>query len=666
MGSSTPPGSRGRVPDEAVRIARRRFLDGGPAPDDLVPASILRSWRRCADLGLNDTGPLRVEPVSGAELRELVERNERIRRLCRPEVEALHAEGRSTGALAILADAEGLILDTLGHPEFADRAARVALRPGVPWGEATMGTNAVGTALFERRPITVQGSEHYFAPHRILSCSAAPILGATGELMGVLDFSGPASEARSHALALVRLSVDQIEHRQFDTGFERAEIVRLHGDPALIGTPREGILVFEDDRLVAANRHGLALFGLDFSVIGRRRFQDLFAGRGRPGEGPTALKLARGGEMVGRIESRAPSAPRGTPVAVRKAPVPAPAPPVVRGTVAPIFLPETEEALARAVRLHDADVPVLIQGETGAGKEVFARAVHDGSGRAGRPFVAVNCAALPEGLIESELFGYEEGAFTGARRQGAKGLLRAADGGTLFLDEIGDMPLSLQARLLRVLQEREVTPLGGGQTVKVDFALLCATHQALTRRVEEGAFRSDLYFRIAQYTVMLKPLRAHGNRRALISTLWERLGGTDGGILLMPETLEHLARYPWPGNFRQLVGLLRALMALADPGCPLPPEALPAEILGQGDEPLGRDLHLVSGSAFAGMPENRVSVPAAVTVPPDGGVPADLDAIARDAMRAALAAEGGNVSRAARRLGVSRSTLYRRLLSAGG
>ncbi|MGH2341632.1 sigma-54-dependent Fis family transcriptional regulator [Segnochrobactraceae bacterium EtOH-i3] len=661
MGSSTPPG--GRVPDEAVRTARRRFLDGGPAPDDLVPAPILRSWRRCAELGLNDTGPLRVEPLSGAELRELVERNERIRRLCRPEVEALHVEGRSTGALAILTDADGLILDTLGHPEFADRAARVALRPGVPWGEATTGTNAVGTALFERRPITVQGSEHYFAPHRILSCSAAPILGATGDLLGVLDFSGPASEARTHALALVRLAVDQIEHRQFDTGFERAEIVRVHGDPALIGTPREGILVFEDDRLVAANRHGLALFGLDFAVLGRRRYGDLFAGRVRPGESVATLKLARGGEMVGRLESRMPSPVRSVPAARPSAPSApvAPVVPVVRGAAAPIFQADAEAALARAVRLHDADVPVLIQGETGAGKEVFARAIHAGSQRAGRPFVAVNCAALPEGLIESELFGYEEGAFTGARRQGSKGLLRAADGGTLFLDEIGDMPLSLQARLLRVLQEREVVPLGGGQPVKVDFALLCATHRALGQRVEEGSFRADLYFRIAQYTVALRPLRELEDRAGLILTLWERLGGAANGVSLGPDTLTLLARYPWPGNFRQLVGLLRALMALADPGQPLLPEALPADIRASTSA-VSREATPLAGLSVPPAPASAPPPVAASGPPPPG----DLDAIAREAMRAALATEGGNVSRAAKRLGVSRSTLYRRLLSQSG
>jgi transcriptional regulator of acetoin/glycerol metabolism len=312
------------------------------------------------------------------------------------------------------------------------------------------------------------------------------------------------------------------------------------------------------------------------------------------------------------------------------------------GEIEPFFNAATQAALARAVRLVAADVPVLVHGETGAGKEVFARRVHAMSDRADKPFVAVNCAALPESLIESELFGYEEGAFTGARRQGRSGLLRQAEGGILFLDEIGDMPLALQARLLRALQDRQVTPLGGGVPVKVDFALLCATHRPLTELVASGAFRSDLYFRIAQYVVELPALRDLPDRRALVKSAWESLGGELSGGTLAGETLECLAADDWPGNFRQLTGMLRALIALAEPGRPLPSDALPAEIA-------------------AGSPMSLAS-PTKAEVPTESS----LSEVTLVAMQEALEAAGGNVSLAARRLGIDRTTLYRRLIWRGG
>ncbi|NLH82342.1 MAG: sigma 54-interacting transcriptional regulator, partial [Phyllobacteriaceae bacterium] len=302
-------------------------------------------------------------------------------------------------------------------------------------------------------------------------------------------------------------------------------------------------------------------------------------------------------------------------------------------------------ALTRTTRLLDAEVPVLIQGETGTGKEVFARALHAASRRADRPFVAVNCAALPEGLIEAELFGYEEGAFTGARRKGSKGLMREAEGGVLFLDEIGDMPVALQARLLRALEQREVTPLGGGRAVPVDFALICATHMGLVEAVERRAFRQDLYFRIAQYTVELEPLRAHPDLGRVVERLWsDHAAGT--GARLAPATLERLCRFDWPGNYRQLTATLRTLAILAEPGETLGVETLPA------------DLRRAPRSALATEPPARLAPP--VDAPSET---TDLAGLTRSAMREALAASGGNVTRAAARLGVHRSTLYRRVLA---
>ncbi|MCK0209293.1 sigma-54-dependent Fis family transcriptional regulator [Starkeya koreensis] len=617
---------RQEVSSRTVLAARKQFFQHARQDrplDALVPEPILRSWQRCQERGLDSAALPRLEPLTAHELSAIAERHERLRRLCRPEIESLYADAMQTGCVVILTDADGLILDALGHADFAARAAQVALRPGVLWGESTTGTNAVGTALVEGRPIAVHGGEHYYDPHGILSCSAAPILDPYGHTVGALDLSGPAAVDHRHALGLVRMAVAQIEHRFFDEGFGGRRVLRLQADRALLGTAREGVLVFEDERLVAANRTGLGLVGADWSALGAARAGELLERLPRADGETAALRGAGGQPLFVRLDGGA-----GASHVVRPA-IPVPAP---RETGPLLGAPE-REAIGRAVRMVDADVPVLVRGETGTGKELAAREIHRLSGRAGGPFVAVNCASIPETLIESELFGYEDGAFTGARRHGRKGLLREADGGVLFLDEIGDMPLALQSRLLRVLQEREVAPLGGGRPVKVDFALLCATHRDLRALVEAGSFRQDLYFRIAHYTVELPPLRALADRAVLVRALWRRL--VDDTRLTLSEGCERrLAAYGWPGNFRQLAGTLRALAALAEPYRPVGEEMLPADIL------------------------------AAPTAPPAPAAADTLDALTVEAMRRALDACGGNVSQAARRLGVNRSTLYRRLFHA--
>ncbi|MCG5235476.1 sigma-54-dependent Fis family transcriptional regulator [Xanthobacter oligotrophicus] len=646
---------------DAVLAARRRFFSGAPVAEDALAQPILRSWTRCAARGLGPQSRSRMEPLTDGEFAARRERHEALRRRCRPELEALHAAARAADSIVILTDPSGLVLDTVGSADFADRAAKVALRPGVSWSEAETGTNAIGTALVERRPVEVRGAEHYAEANGILSCAAAPIHDPFGELVGLLDLSGPASVPHLHALALVELAAGQVEHRMFEGAFPDHSLVRFHADPSFLGTAREGILVFEEYRLVAANRPGLALLGLGWDALGAKRFGDLFEGSlGKAGEerrvrtrrGDVAMRLERQGLPVRTI------APRAAPAVERPAaPVPA-QPPVQTG---PRFDAATERDLGRAVRLMEAGVPVLIQGETGVGKEVFARQIHRRGNRGAKAFAAVNCAALPEGLIESELFGYEEGAFTGARRAGFKGLFREADGGVLFLDEIGDMPLSLQSRLLRVLQEREVTPLGGGRPVAVDFALVCASHRDLKQRVEEGAFRADLYFRIAQYTVTLPALRTLADREALVDRLWAELtGACPDAPSLSAECRAALAGHGWPGNFRQLVGVLRVLQALAEPGEVLGVEALPADVRSAPLEwrGAGRPAEIMPAGAEAGDSVSRELGARDLES-------RDLGAVTRAAMDSALAASGGNVSQAARRLGIHRSTLHRHLASRG-
>ncbi len=674
MPSAFPPPARAVPTAPELQSARHRFFSGAAVPENAVPAPILRSWTRCVGRGQPSLSQISEGPVTAHELRILRERHEDLRHRCRPELETLHASARSTGSIVILTDPDGLVLDTVGSADFADKAARVTLQPGADWSEAARGTNAIGTALLERRAIEVHGAEHFAEPHGILSCAGAPILNPRGELAGLLDLSGPASINHLHALALVRLAVTHVEHRMFENAYAGHDVVRVHSDPHFLGTPREGVLVFADHRLVAANRPALALLGLSWDALDMQRFSDLFEGSlSRTGE-VRQVRSSAGNTLHMRVERKAdasmarapvrPCPPLHAPasaVPAEKAPAvhhPAPLP----DAPAPSFDAQTAKSLTRAVRLLDAGVPVLVQGETGTGKEVFARHMHRGSTRTHAPFAAVNCAALPEGLIESELFGYEDGAFTGARRSGFKGLLREADGGVLFLDEIGDMPLALQTRLLRVLQEREVMPLGGARAVPVDFQLICASHRDLQALVESGAFRADLYFRIAQYTVALPALRTLPDRDALVMRFWGEMAGHDATApRLSPACLARLAAYEWPGNFRQFIGTLRVLRALAEPGDELDIDALPSDVRGDF-QPLSPMRERAIGADA--LPASAHMTQVAQTAPSIASE-TDLGTITRAAMTDALAACHGNISRAARQLGIHRSTLHRHLAASG-
>lgn len=605
-------------PNAALAIARERFFSGHDLPEGLVPAPILRSWQRCAEQGMNAGGGVPTEAMTSGELRQLHESNEALRLLSRSELVSLRREARQTDSVVILSDASGLVLDTAGSPEFAGQAAAVALRPGVAWSESMVGTNAIGTALTERRPIEVHGAEHFFEPHGILHCAASPIFDPYGKLAGVLDMCGHASAQHTHAMGLVRLAVEQIEHRFFARDFAQMTLVRFHRSADLLGTAREGILVFDGETLIAGNRRALHLVGLDRRALRRASREEIFENASLSVS--DGQLRARGGELYYASVSM----PKSAPVRATR-----PLPRLHNSAKpGPFLTPQTQADLAKAIRLINAEIPLLITGETGVGKEVFARHLHEQTARAGKPFVAVNCAALPESLIEAELFGYEAGAFTGARKGGAKGLVQQAEGGILFLDEIGDMPLLLQSRLLRVLQDKEVVALGGGTPQKADFVPVCATNRDLKAMVEAGSFRADLYFRIAQYVVALPSLVSLKDRSALVKTLWAQLAPQHPA--LPQDVLQQLSDYHWPGNYRELTGCLRAMAALSDPGEPINLDCLPRRTV-----PL---------SATHQSPEQ------------------DLGALTEAAMQRAIEASNGNLSAAARALKIDRSTLYRRMI----
>jgi transcriptional regulator with PAS, ATPase and Fis domain len=315
--------------------------------------------------------------------------------------------------------------------------------------------------------------------------------------------------------------------------------------------------------------------------------------------------------------------------------------------------PQVASVITKVRKVMGKDIPILIAGETGTGKELFAQAIHNDSPRHQGPFVAVNCASIPDSLIESELFGYEEGAFTGARRKGATGKLLQANGGTLFLDEIGDMPYSLQVRLLRVLQERVVNPLGSTKTIPVDIAIICATHRNLRDMIAQNLFREDLYYRLNGLVVRLPALRDRTDVAVVIEKVLQHESFStphQTPLTVSPDVMALFERCTWPGNFRQLSNLLRTAAAMVDDDREIRREHLPDDFFDDLRDG-------VPASAETSGPRHEGQLPPASLVPVD----APLREVETSAVAAALARHGGNVSAAARSLGVSRNFIYRKM-----
>ena len=644
----------------ALQQARRHLLEHGHCPTGLVDERLARSWGRSMAAGLAPAGRAAADLPSPGELREAMACNHSLLTHSRPIMEYLFDQVRHSHSVVVLADRAGMLMHTLGSPGFVDKAERVALTCGASWHESHRGTNAIGTALAEGTAVEVHGGEHFLERNSFLTCAASPILSATGELLGILDISGDHRNGHAHTLGLVSTAARMIENRLLVATCKRNIRLHLHREPEGIGSVAEGIVaVSADGWIVGTNRVALTQLGLHMGDVGATplaqvldvRLDDLLSHHHRRPQQPQALRLRGGALLYAQVQLDAAAWP-----AAR----------VVHGTPgAPAANEPADDALARldtgdarwraaadkARRVVGKPIAVLIQGESGVGKEVFARALHASGPRRAGPFVAINCAAIPEHLIESELFGHVAGAFTGARKEGSLGRLREAHGGTLFLDEIGDMPLPLQTRLLRVLQDRSVTPVGAGHAVPVDFCLISATHCQLLQAAEQGRFRHDLYYRLNGLTVQLPALRERTDFAALTAQLLADLATEQGlphPVQVAPDLLQRLAAHPWPGNLRQYASVLRTACAMLAEG---------EDTLGW--EHLGDDIVQALQTAAPPLSARLPGLPTARPVP--AAAVLSLQELSSAAIDQALQSARGNVSQAARQLGISRQTLYRKL-----
>ncbi|MCA1322748.1 sigma-54-dependent Fis family transcriptional regulator [Herbaspirillum sp. alder98] len=614
---------------------------------------IERAHQRSCAHGITRAQHPDLDLLSRADLALTLEANRALSGHAQPVMETLYDQIRNTHSMVILSDANGTILHSLGDSDFLAKADRVALGAGGCWSEQSRGTNAIGTALFEQQPTTVHAQQHYLDANRFLTCSAAPIFDHRGQVTGVLDVSGECGSFHQHTLALVRMSAQMIENQLLAGSFADCITLHFHSRAEFVGTLVEGMVSFSPGgRFLAANRSAQFQLGLSPAALASHTFSSLFGAplsmlfeyyrRATPAR--LTLRLHNGISVHARAEMQLQTSDfqRTRDAAAR------PTTTATRPTRTGLQALDTGDArmhavLTRVQRVIGRDIPILITGETGTGKEWLARAIHEqvqSRSTGGAPFVAVNCAAIPEHLIEAELFGYEDGAFTGARRKGAVGKIAQANGGTLFLDEIGDMPLALQGRLLRVLQERAVTPLGSERLVQVAFTLVCATNQPLADMARQHAFREDLYYRINGLQVSLPALRERDDLRQLIDIILaaEHAAVDDGSVMpqLSEEVLQRLLSHAWPGNLRQMTNVMRTALAMAAGESRIGLQHLPPE-------------WMASEAPRASPPSGRQSAPLS------------LQDNEWETIERALQAHPGNVSAAARALGISRNTLYRRL-----
>lgn len=580
---------------------------------------VARSWQRSRDYGLNQHSRLDPIYLSQADFRDTKQQHARLLSYLKNSLPLFEQLQQGRRCRLLFADAQGNILFSAGDPHFGNKAQQVALASGASWHEQSMGTNAIGTALSEQQEVSILGQQHFLAANQGISCSASPVLSPSGELLGVIDISSEIGAHSQDMLLTARLMALAVENALVMNQHHAHWILNLAPDAGSLQQPWSGIIALrEDGQLLGANRsarHWLSDLDLPNLLSGLQQGQ--------------LTPVKHGMALLSRQHAPKASGLVNAPTPFAHLPVQQ-SPPLSPPPSSPSS-PQLSPRESTALKLMSRQIPLLIQGETGTGKDHLVRRLHQAGARAVGPLIAVNCGALPSELLEAELFGYVSGAFTGGNKQGRPGYIRAADQGVLFLDEIGELPLAAQTRLLRVLQEKTVTPVGCHAPQPVDFQLIAASHRDLAAMVEQGTFRQDLYFRINGYALRLQPLREYEEEdfQQLLTHLLNELRPQDtpvSQITLDDAVMEELRAYHWPGNIRQLKQQLEVAIVLAD----------------------GEQIKLAH---LPELPANTAEQTGA----------RDLKSLADQLIVQTLEQCNGNVSAAARQLNMSRTTIYARL-----
>ncbi|NNM61905.1 MAG: sigma-54-dependent Fis family transcriptional regulator [Steroidobacteraceae bacterium] len=625
-----------------------RFVDG--------------SWRRCLkDFKLDPARDYETTVLGQGRLRELHGEHEELVQIARAEMDSLYEQIAGSGYALLLADTNGVILCEKIDPTLKRMFNRAGLLVGAEWSERREGTNGIGTCAAEARAITIHQSDHFRSRHVGLSCSAAPIRDSHGRLVAVLDASCVNAigtrDSQVHTVALVNTSARLIEKCLFLRRHQQEAMLRFHHRPEFVDLLHDGaIAISHDGTVVAADSTGMKLLGAtdrsdlvgcSIAEIFDTTFEELLLAARAGRRAVWELRDNRFGRRYYASLAGAGSGPRGAPAAsLVTAPRTITRPPHEEPCGAMTLAdlagedPQMLRNLRNARRIADSNVSVVIFGPTGSGKEAFAKALHLASGRAKQPFVAVNCAAIPETLIESELFGYTNGAFTGAKKEGMRGRVVQSSGGTLFLDEIGDMPLLAQTRLLRVLEEMEVTPLGAESPIKVNLRVMCASHRNLREMMSRGEFREDLYYRLNGICMELPALSSRADKETLILKCIARESHGAKPASIEAGAMKRLLCYPWPGNIRELRNAIRTAITICD-----------NEVIRFGDLPLDVRRHVPPTHGATGDCARLTDTSESIS----------LASAERHALIQVMESHHWNMTLVARHLKISRNTLYRKI-----
>lgn len=644
------------LPD--IASSWKKFIATGKLDANSVRPDIEASWKRCYDA--------RVDPYDGvshlildrSEIGILLETHKDFIDIARHFMLKLYAFVKGSGFIVVLSDNRGYVMEVVGDYDILENASQVNLVRGSNWVEEASGTNGIGTALVLGKPFQVSGREHYCRKLHTWTCSAAPVFDVYGRITGALQMSGPSYAAHLHTLGMVVAAVEAIRD-QLNVRQQNRKLSVLNDSLSdIFQTMSDGALMIGKDGLIRQiNPTAVQMFGERAIGIPIQNFlgEDFSIGKGYS-DREMMLNTAMG-HVHALVTAKPVKNEEGhvTGAVVFFNPINRMKQLVNRfgGAQATFNFKDIigrHEKLLASIRTAQKAASsvsnVLVEGESGTGKELFAQAIHNGSPRRRGPFVALNCAALPRDLIASELFGYSQGAFTGASPRGRPGRFEMASGGTLFLDEIGDMPLDQQVSLLRVLQEKKITRLGGDKVIPVDVRIICATNRNLQEEVQKGNFRQDLYYRLDVVLVSVPPLRDRGEDVLILFDYFLEKISRKLNVNVQyvdPEVRKLLASYPWPGNVRELENVIEKIINVADEG-KIYPEHLPAEIS-----------------------EERSHRPSATPLPPPPPIRSRkkikevLAERERQALLELLATYAGNISRVARDMGVSRNTVYRKM-----